>query len=348
MLRLHLPRHLLGGKQAYLYLGLADTPINRQAATTKAQVIAADIAFDRFDPTLEKYKPQYNQQQKDESLPLKELWTQYEEFKARSLSVTTIEKDFKRVGNHIAALPHNLSAKQVRKHLTEALSVATAKKVLMQIKACCQWASEEELITANPFATVPNIRGGKPKKGINPFTREERDLIIKAFEDHEVWNCYASFVKFLFWTGCRTSEAVGLQWKHIASNLNTITFSEAVVEGNRKDTKTHVIRKFPVNRTLRQLLSDIRPANPDHNDPVFRSQKNLTIDAHNFLNRAWKAVLAKLPIEYRPQYNTRHTFISLCLENGVQVVQISSWVGNSPKTIWQHYAGLVSQSEVPD
>ncbi|MCC3405390.1 MAG: hypothetical protein JGK17_07295 [Microcoleus sp. PH2017_10_PVI_O_A] len=37
MLRLRLPRHLFGGRQKYLYLGLPDTPINRSAAEEKAK-----------------------------------------------------------------------------------------------------------------------------------------------------------------------------------------------------------------------------------------------------------------------------------------------------------------------
>ena len=44
--------------QAYSYsMGLPDDPINRAAAEGKAAQIQKDIAFDEFDPTLEKYRP---------------------------------------------------------------------------------------------------------------------------------------------------------------------------------------------------------------------------------------------------------------------------------------------------
>jgi integrase len=72
------------------------------------------------------------------------------------------------------------------------------------------------------------------------------------------------------------------------------------------------------------------------------------IDAHNFLNRAWKTVLSELEIQYRSQYNTRHTFITNCLEAGISVVQIAKWVGNSPEIIMKHYAGTIKQVEVPE
>ena len=57
-LRLQMPRHLFGGNQKFLYLNLADTPENWELAEAKARSIEADIKFERFDPTLKKYKPQ--------------------------------------------------------------------------------------------------------------------------------------------------------------------------------------------------------------------------------------------------------------------------------------------------
>ena len=186
------------------------------------------------------------------------------------------------------------------------------------------------------------------KSKINPFTKHERDIIIAAFEQE----CphYAPFTKFLFWTGCRPSEAIGLQWKHIAPDLSEITFSEAVVEKNRKDTKTHTIRKFPVNDKLKSTLADLRLSCGTRNLEalVFTSVEGFPVDGHNFLNREWSETLSKNAIAYRVVYNCRHTFITLCLEAGIPVVQVAQWVGNSPQTIWKHYAGLVSTHIVPE
>ncbi|MEG4808652.1 DUF3596 domain-containing protein [Microcoleus sp. F8-D3] len=57
-LRLPLPRQIYGGDGKYLYLNLSDSPKNWELAQAKAQLIESDIKFDRFDPTLNKYKPQ--------------------------------------------------------------------------------------------------------------------------------------------------------------------------------------------------------------------------------------------------------------------------------------------------
>lgn len=345
-LALRLPRYLFNGSQKYIYLGIPDNPINRQAALSRAQIITSDIAFDRFDYSLEKYKPEAINSN-DSSLC--ELWEKYSQFKAKTLASSTLDRDFKRIKNHLADLPNdNLkNAKQIRRHLVNNLSAASAKRILMYLSACCNWAIQEDLIKFNPFKDLPSIKVSKTKT-IDPFTRAERDQIITAFEGDRYYTHYAGFVKFLFLTGCRTSEAVALQWKHISPDLEMITFSEAVVNKVRKGTKTGVVRRFPINDQLKSLLAAIRPAKAQANDLVFLSPKGFTIDSHNFLNKAWKGVMGKLPIRYRCQYNTRHTFITLCLEQGVTLSQLAQWVGNSPETILKHYAGLISDQCVPE
>lgn len=346
MLRLRIPRHLFGGQQLYLYLNLPDTPLNRQAAEFKAQAIAADIAFEKFDFTLDKYQVQI---QDEFHISLDCLWQKYISYKSSHVSITTQNKDFANVTAHIARLPsqHLRDAKKIRRFWTSTLTAGAAKKTLMQVNACCKWGVDEELIPRNPFDNLSRVKTRPNKPKINPFTRNERDKIITAFEQQ----CphYAPFAKFLFWTGCRPSEAIGLQWKHIAPDLTEITFTEAVVEGNRKDTKTHTVRKFPVNSKLKALLSDIKILHRSGlEELVFLSEKGCPVDGHNFLNREWKTILSENAIAYRVVYNCRHTFITLCLEAGIPVVQIAQWVGNSPDTIWKHYAGLVSTHIVPD
>ena len=185
-------------------------------------------------------------------------------------------------------------------------------------------------------------------------------MVIWGFEIGDRYLKFRPFCIKIILTGLQKSEitdcdtggcgmwAIGLTWGHINNNLTLITFSEAVVEGNRKDTKTHKSRKFPINQSLKELLLSIKPSNANADTPVFKAPKGGLIDAHNFLNRAWKTVLSELNFPYRPQYHTRHTFITNCLETGVSVVQVAKWVGNSPEIIMKHYAGTIRQVQVPE
>lgn len=51
--------------------------------------------------------------------------------------------------------------------------------------------------------------------------------------------------------------------------------------------------------------------------------------------------------QYRPQYNTRHTFISHMLAKGMQVLEVSELTGHDPKVLLDHYAGLIKKVNVP-
>lgn len=345
LLVLSLPRFLFGDKKR-IFLGVPDTPINRRAAEEKKAVIEADIAFDRFDYSLEKYKR--NNPIEIEEINLLDLWDNYVNYKAKMVSNTTIKKDFEKIRNHLKRLPTTelRNSRKIRDYAINNLSIDTCRRLFIYINAACEWGKNEGIIQKNYFqGLIPKLK--QSHQQINPFTREERDLIIKLFAESEHAKIYLNFVKFLFYTGCRTSEAIALKWSNIDNNFTKITFSEAIVLKERKTTKTGKIRIFPINQQLRELLLDQKQTTGNQ-DYVFTSLTGLIIDPHNFSNRYWKEIITLAGIEHRSPYHTRHTFISICLEEGLPVVQIARWVGNSPKTIWEHYAGLTNKNEVPE
>ena len=176
----------------------------------------------------------------------------------------------------------------------------------------------------------------------HPFTPQEKQIVLATFDVRHPH--YSPYVRFLFLTGCRTSEANGLKWKDIGPDA--ITFQEARVEGRQQSgLKTQARRQFPINDQLRTLLDSLGLGEPA--DFVFMTERGCPVDAHNFLNKIWKPTIATLEIPYRPQYATRHTFITECLTAGVPVATIAAWVGNSPRTIYQNYAGSIPMP-VPD
>jgi hypothetical protein len=82
-----------GGKRHYISLGLPDNKVNRKAAHAKASLIESDIAFDRFDPTLAKYKPPSALSTVTQITPiftpkpsLGQLWEKYTEYKRPQVS----------------------------------------------------------------------------------------------------------------------------------------------------------------------------------------------------------------------------------------------------------------------
>jgi len=122
----------------------------------------------------------------------------------------------------------------------------------------------------------------------NAFTAAERDTIIQAFADKRPH--YLFFVQFLFLTGCRTGEAIGLRWQHVSLDCTQITFCESYDSqlDIRKTTKTGKPRKFPCNQKLSSLLLSIRPANTSPDSLVFTSPNGKPIDNGKFTNQVWR------------------------------------------------------------
>jgi integrase len=372
--RLQLRFHY-GGKRHYISLGLPDNKVNRKAAEAKAKIIEADITFDRLDPTLGKYKPQTALSTVDaitpitpievENLNLVDLWAKYTQYKTTQVSESTLARDYGKVAKRLDAIPTNIEdAIAVRDWLLRNYSSEVARRSLVQINACYKWAVKSGLASENPFEGMANdIKKVKRDTGRTPFSAAERDAIIRTFENNIYssptapvpHSYYTNYVKFLFMTGCRPEEAIALKWKHIATDCTKIQFKEALPSdtGILGKTKTGKQRIFPCNVKLKDFLQEIKPDSSSSESFVFQGPRGGVLDSHNFLNRVWKPVVENLVKagkveQYLPQYNIRHTFITLALENGLDAKDVARLVGNSPEVVYRHYAGSKRELFVPE
>ncbi len=363
-LRLRLPRQAYAGQQRYLVLGLEDGSVNRKIATAKALAIEIDLAANIFDPSLKKYivKPKSLPAGCSSKQNLQWLFDQYVDFKTRyGASQSTIAIDYSRVQRilknlELVEISQN-NALFIRDWLLANHTPKLSRRILIQLSACCNWAIGSGIAEIiNPFSSLVKLSYLKGlvknnSEQICSFSREERDEIIKAFGCHPSYSFYQPLVKFLFFTGCRPSEAVALTWDDIHDGY--INFQGAAVSSRegiviQKQLKTQKNRRFPVNRQLLCLLETVDKTKTNFHKLVFPSPHGKLLSFRNFCQRAWKLVLAGLKIEYRPPYVCRHTFICLCLEEGVDVKSISQWVGNSPEIIYRHYVRNKTNLEVPE
>ncbi|NEQ43758.1 MAG: site-specific integrase [Leptolyngbya sp. SIOISBB] len=162
---------------------------------------------------------------------------------------------------------------------------------------------------------------------------------------------YTPCIEFLFFTGCRPSEAAALTWEKVG--VETLRFDCAAVSGMpltdiQEGTKTQRYREFPINDQLKAVLGKVKASTQDPDALVFSSPKGKGIDIHNFSCRAWTKILAALDLPHRKFYQTRHTFITLCLDAGIDAKDIAKWVGNSPEMIYRHYAGRNPNLDAPE
>jgi integrase len=130
-----------------------------------------------------------------------------------------------------------------------------------------------------------------------------------------------------------------LKWKHITKSA--IKFQQAVVMSEsglvcKEGLKTQKKRDFPLNAEVKEILQKIRPSSAKSDSFIFTSRRGKFFDHHNFSNRAWKSILKKCGIPYRKSYQTRHTFITMCVEAHYNSTAIGRWTGTSGKMIDKH------------
>lgn len=361
-LRLRLPRFLFGGQQKFLYTGLRDTPNNRKIAEAKAKQIEADIFFEKFDYSLESYKinacPDSEQRN---NLTILELYSQFIEAKKPTVRPGTFRGGYVVMLNHLKKSPfvrvipdadQTAFAQGLVDWAVATLSPDTARRFLVQLNACFNWAIASQLVQLeeSPLKNL-TTRVFKPRctRDIEPFTLQERNQIINQYKFHPKYKHYALFVEFCFSVGCRPSEAIALQRENISADLKQITFTHAVVtgeEGKRriKGLKTQDKRTIYTSNSVQALL---RVALSSSNQIVFPGVRGGLLGYGTF-RKNWKVILAELNIRYRNPYQMRHTFITLCLETGMNVKDLAKIVGNSPEVIYRHYAENQLKVAVPD
>ncbi len=195
------------------------------------------------------------------------------------------------------------------------------------------------LITFDPTGVLEN---GEPKKTKpDPFSIEERDIILGHFyrlnDTDEMW--YHYFV-IAFYTGMRTGELLALTWGQIDFRTDYITVDRAYSSGRLKQTKTDEIREFPALPIVMKSLAQLKRFTFLADDNVFFVPPN--IDASLKYTkppaRVFQNALKKLGIRKRPTYNTRHTFATAMLMDGVKPGCASKVLGHSLAVFFTKYA----------
>ena len=243
----------------------------------------------------------------------------------------------------------------------EPIAAGTYNRRLSLLKAFFQWTKKNKITTVNPMEDVLHRKVRKVDNASRkPFTEEEIQRILEAFKNDTFCNSstakhsyYYPFVYFIFATGVRNAEAVGLRVQNIDLDNKVIHIRESLsrsIKGThhaartRKGTKNGKQRVLPLSDKLQEILLPLL-LNKKADALVFTSPKGLAIDDNQFQKRIFRKVLQGLEIEHRVLYACRHTFGSRCIQSGITPVITAFLMGNSPQTALRNYTHLM---ELPD
>ncbi len=105
------------------------------------------------------------------------------------------------------------------------------------------------------------------------LSADERDRIVKAIatSDEPFVRYYYNYYLFLFYTGCRPSEAIALTWDDIVNDYEFIRFNRAITDSvnglqELEGLKIQDSRLFPINNQLRNILKNQKDFQPNNSD----------------------------------------------------------------------------------
>ena len=343
------------GGRSWEGIALKDIPENRRLAEAKATLIDAEMkdgSFNYLQWFPHGNRAGYFDGQKTTSRPrtVRERYEQWIAGKAPPLVRRSTVRDWRQhFTGYILPRYQNQSVDGLRpadiigfrSYLIQDLDlkVKTAKNVIGSLKAFYRDAIAEGIIAKdlNPFEGLP-----KPwwpatdNEDPDPFDDTERDQILDYFKSKRP--ILHPFIYFLFWQGCRPSEATALKWRRVDLARARASIAESRNLGVEAGPKTRASRRtITLLPNVVQVLKTIKPLRVEPDSHVFLDSKGKPIDQAEFGRYYFQGALRALEIRHRDFYNTRDTFISIALSKGIAPKWISEQTGTGLTMIGRRY-----------
>lgn len=257
------------------------------------------------------------------------------------------------------------------------LGVGSVSKLYTILKLVFKAAKKEKVIAFNP---MDDIEKPKPKKEeeINEepesYTLEETLNIIDCLSNEPLqWQCY---IRLLIDTGCRRSEACGLQWGDIDFQNDTVSFVRQIAytpeDGIYIDTlKNHKKRKVYVDHEVMELLKQFKDEKMPTKKKVVsissekedkeKDKKYIFTHFHVFNGKTYyrdeplhpdsptkyfTKFGKKYGIDHFHPHKCRHTQASISITNGADILSVSKKLGHSkPDITLRVYAHASEESQ---
>ncbi|EPF69235.1 site-specific integrase [Acinetobacter indicus] len=175
----------------------------------------------------------------------------------------------------------------------------------------------------SPYKNINNLKENKIE--VTPFSLEEVHKILTTVRED-----FRPYYTIRFFTGMRTSEIDGLQWKNIDLQRREIHIREALVNGELGGTKTYGSdRTIQMSDRVYQAFLQQKMLNNGKSEFVFCNRDGGPLDYRLVNKRVWHPLLRFLGLTPRRAYQTRHTAATLWLAAGENPEWVARQLGHS-------------------
>ena len=225
--------------------------------------------------------------------------------------------------------------------LLKTLSNKAVINVRIVFNGIFQDALRDEIISKNPFSIIKAPQNIAKNENI-PFSKEEVFRILDASPEK-----IKLFLAIGFFTGMRTGEITALKWSDIDLENKVIQVRRTRNKGIETTPKTKSsIRDVDILDVLLPYLENHLQFKTD-NEYIFLARGNIPFNSSNKISSIyWARVLKELNIPYRNLYQMRHTFASMMIASGEDILWVSSMLGHKNANITlQVYAKYIKNDK---
>lgn len=220
----------------------------------------------------------------------------------------------------ILAFRAELAKVQARRRETP-LSNSRINKIINPMRQILNEAADR-FDFRTPFQNIKQLR--VKKSDVDPFSLDEVKAIIANVRDD-----FRNYFTVRFFSGMRTGEVHGLQWKYVDFERRLILVRETFVLGEDEYTKTDSSqRDIQMSKAVFDALKT-QQAVTGHLKYVFCNRRGEPYDNKNFIARVWNPLLRYLGVKVRRPYQCRHTAATLWLASGESPEWIALQLGHS-------------------
>lgn len=213
------------------------------------------------------------------------------------------------------------------------MSTKYLNQILIPLRGVFATAFNLRYITFNPMDLIHNRK--LQKELPDPFTRSEMTAILSWLKENN-HNAYL-FYKLAFWTGLRPCEILPLTWQDVYENH--LYIHQSRVDGKTKPTtKTNTVRQVILNKHSKEALQEIKQSELAGYYVFTVPNSNRSYFSNSGFRQWFKQALKELNIRERPSYNTRHTYATMLLMDGINPTLIANQLGHSLQVLTKNYA----------
>jgi integrase len=226
-----------------------------------------------------------------------------------------------------AILPSDLKVWQKRL-IDSGLSGSRVHNIRTVFRGIMKNAADDKIIPENPFDAVDGVSKGDPE--IYPLLMNEIKEMISNTDGF-----FKNMLTVAFFTGMRTGEMIALRWEDINFTSNTIHIRRATRGGITDKPKTsNSIREIDMLPVVKDALKKQFHETGLSGKEVFLSSRGDGFRSSKSLTKNyWHSLLKRCNLPSRDFYNTRHTFASLMLSHGEDVLWVAQMMGHKDSSI---------------